>query len=146
MDDYDAIVVGTRCAGASLAMLLARRGLRVLGVDRARFPSDTISTHFMFPRTTAFLSDWGLLDGLARTGCPLIRTVTLDYGPVSVGPVSVRGAPDGVAGTSAMYCARRHILDALLVDAAREAGAGNAPAGAFFNRENVKRIIAGAAL
>jgi flavin-dependent dehydrogenase len=118
MAGYDAIIVGTRCSGASLAMLLARRGLRVLGIDRAEFPSDTISTHFMFPRTTAFLDAWGLLDGLAKTGCPLIETVTLDYGPVRV-----RGAPDSVGGTSAMYCARRTILDALLVDAARAAGA-----------------------
>jgi flavin-dependent dehydrogenase len=41
----DVIVVGARVAGAATAMLLARRGLRVLAVDRARFPSDTLSTH-----------------------------------------------------------------------------------------------------
>ena len=39
---YDVIVVGARVAGASTAMLLARQGLRVLAVDRASFPSDTI--------------------------------------------------------------------------------------------------------
>jgi len=115
---YDAIIVGTRCAGASLAMLLARKGLRVLGVDRAKFPSDAISTHFMFPRTTAFLENWGLLDRLAATGCPMIKTITLDYGPVRI-----RGIPDAVDGTSAMYCARRYILDPLLIEAARAAGA-----------------------
>src|ERR1700728_4183069 len=118
MAGYDAIIVGTRCAGAPLAMLLARKGLRVLAIDRARFPSDTISTHFLFPRTTSFLDAWGLLDRLAETGCPLISTVTLDYGPVRI-----RGTPDAVGGTSAMYCARRYILDALLVEAARAAGA-----------------------
>jgi 2-polyprenyl-6-methoxyphenol hydroxylase-like FAD-dependent oxidoreductase len=118
MAGYDAIIVGTRCAGAPLAMLLARRGLRVLGIDRATFPSDTISTHFMFPRTTAFLHAWGLLARLAQTGCPLIETVTLDYGPVRI-----RGAPSAVDGSAAMYCPRRHILDMLLVAAAREAGA-----------------------
>jgi flavin-dependent dehydrogenase len=41
---YDVIVVGARVAGASTAMLLARRGLKVLAVDRAAFPSDTLST------------------------------------------------------------------------------------------------------
>ncbi len=42
---YDAIVVGARCAGSPTAMLLARQGHRVLLVDRASFPSDTMSTH-----------------------------------------------------------------------------------------------------
>ena len=40
---FDAIVVGARCAGSPIAMLLARRGYRVLLVDRTTFPSDTIS-------------------------------------------------------------------------------------------------------
>ena len=62
MSDFDVIVVGTRCAGASLAMLLAREGYRVLGIDRAHFPSDTLSTHFLWPGTTHFLEAWGLLD------------------------------------------------------------------------------------
>jgi 2-polyprenyl-6-methoxyphenol hydroxylase-like FAD-dependent oxidoreductase len=64
---YDALIVGTRCAGAPLAMLLARKGHNVLGVDRAQFPSDTVSTHFMWPRTTAFLAKWGLLDKLSHS-------------------------------------------------------------------------------
>jgi flavin-dependent dehydrogenase len=42
---YDAIIVGARCAGSSTAMLLARRGFKILLVDKATFPSDTISTH-----------------------------------------------------------------------------------------------------
>jgi 2-polyprenyl-6-methoxyphenol hydroxylase-like FAD-dependent oxidoreductase len=99
-------------------MLLARNGHRVLSVDRASFPSDTLSTHFLPPRTTALLSQWGLLDRLTATGCPLIESITLDFGPVKI-----RGQPDAVAGTSAMFCPRRRILDHLLVSAAREAGA-----------------------
>lgn len=39
---YDAIVVGARCAGSPLAMLPARRGHRVLLLDRAHFPSDRL--------------------------------------------------------------------------------------------------------
>ena len=46
---YDVIVVGARCAGAPVAMLLAQRGYRVLLVDRVTFPSDTLSTHFIKP-------------------------------------------------------------------------------------------------
>ncbi len=116
MPAYDAIIVGLRCAVAPLAMLLARQGYRVLGIDRATFPSDTISTHFLWPRTTAMLSAWGLLERLARTGCPPIESVTLD-----VGPVSIRGRPDAVHGTAVMYCPRPRVLDAMLVEAAREA-------------------------
>lgn len=118
MAAYDAIIVGARCAGASLGMLLARRGRHVLVLDRARFPSDTISTHFLWPRTTAALARWELLDALAATGCPPIETVTMH-----AGPVSLRGRPEAVDGTAVMYCPRRTVLDKLLVDAARVAGA-----------------------
>jgi 2-polyprenyl-6-methoxyphenol hydroxylase-like FAD-dependent oxidoreductase len=118
MARYDVLVVGTRCAGAPLAMLLARKGLRVLAVDRAAFPSDTISTHFMWPRTTAFLAKWGLLDRLAATGCPAIERVTADYGPVAV-----TGRPSPVEGTAVMFSPRRTVLDRLLVEAARACGA-----------------------
>ena len=118
MPSYDAIVVGARCAGSALALLLARRGRRVLVVDRAQFPSDTVSTHFLWPRTTAFLHAWGLLDRLAATGCPPIERVSMFWGPVAVA-----GRPEPVDGVSAMFCPRRTVLDALLVEAAREAGA-----------------------
>jgi flavin-dependent dehydrogenase len=118
MATYDAIVVGARCAGASLALLLARRGRRVLALDRAHFPSDTVSTHFLWPRTTAALARWGLLDALAATGCPPIETVNM-----YTGSIAMRGRPEPVDGTAAMYCPRRTVLDKLLVDAAREAGA-----------------------
>ena len=63
-DVYDAIVVGARCAGSPTAMLLARKGYRVLLVDRATFPSDTISTHLIHPLGVAALARWGLLDRL----------------------------------------------------------------------------------
>src|SRR5262245_34032062 len=99
-------------------MLLARAGYKVLAIDRAPLASDTISTHFMWPRTTAFLAKWGLLDVLAATGCPAIERVTLDYGAVEI-----NGRPNAVDGTATMLCPRRTVLDPLLVEAARSAGA-----------------------
>ena len=57
---YDVIVVGARVAGASTALLLARRGLRVLAVDRATFPSDTLSTHQVQVPGVARLRRWGI--------------------------------------------------------------------------------------
>jgi len=59
---YDVIVVGARCGGSPTAMLLARRGYRVLVVDRASFPSDTMSTHFVMTPGVVCLKRWGLLD------------------------------------------------------------------------------------
>jgi 2-polyprenyl-6-methoxyphenol hydroxylase-like FAD-dependent oxidoreductase len=109
---HDVIVVGARCAGAPTAMLLARQGHRVLLVDRARFPSDTVSTHLLHQPGVAALDRWGLLDRLVATGCPPIDTYRFDFGPVVL-----EGSP-GIA-----YGPRRTILDALLVDAAAEAGA-----------------------
>ena len=118
MPSYDVIVIGARCAGAPLAMLLALSGRRVLAVDRAQFPSDTVSTHFMWPRTTAFLARWGLLEALAATGCPPIDKVHVHFGETRL-----YGRPEPVDGIATMYCPRRTVLDALLVDAARRAGA-----------------------
>ena len=114
---YDAIIVGARCAGSHTAMLLARKGYRVLVVDRATFPSDTVSTHVMQPRAVASLAGWGLVDRLTATGCPPIHTYAFDFGPVTIS-----GTP-GTKDTPVAYCPRRTVLDKLLVDAAAEAGA-----------------------
>jgi 2-polyprenyl-6-methoxyphenol hydroxylase-like FAD-dependent oxidoreductase len=114
---YDAIIVGARCAGSSTAMLLAHKGYRVLVVDRATFPSDTISTHVMHPPGVAALARWGLLDRLTATGCPPIHTYAFDFGPIAIA-----GTP-GTKDSPLAYCPRRTILDKLLVDAAAEAGA-----------------------
>jgi len=111
-DSYDVIVVGARCAGAPTAMLLARQGHRVLLVDRATFPSDTVSTHLIHQPGIAALDRWGLLDQVVATGCPPIDSYFFDFGPVQI---------EGRPGTA--YGPRRTVLDALLVDAAAAAGA-----------------------
>ena len=114
---FDVIVVGARCAGSPTAMLLARKGYRVLVVDRATFPSDTISTHLVHPRGVAALARWGLLERLTATGCPPIHTYTFDFGPFTI-----TGSP-GTQDSPVTYCPRRTVLDTILVDAASEAGA-----------------------
>jgi flavin-dependent dehydrogenase len=62
-EPYDAIVVGARCAGSPTAMLLARKGYNVLVVDRATFPSDTLSTHVVHPPGAQALKRWGVSIG-----------------------------------------------------------------------------------
>jgi 2-polyprenyl-6-methoxyphenol hydroxylase-like FAD-dependent oxidoreductase len=115
--EYDAIVVGARCAGSPTAMLLARKGYEVLVVDRASFPADTISTHLIHPPGVAALAEWGVMDRLVATGCPGIDTYAYDFGPFTIS-----GAP-GTGDAPLAYAPRRTVLDKQLVDAASEAGA-----------------------
>jgi flavin-dependent dehydrogenase len=115
---YDAIVVGARCAGSPTGMLLARRGYRVLVVDRATFPSDTVSTHWIHAPGVAALQRWGLRNQVEATGCPPIDVHSFDFGPFTI-----KGTPRPVDGNSTAFCPRRTVLDKILVDAAREAGA-----------------------
>ena len=114
---YDVIVVGARCAGSPAAMLLARKGYRVLMVDRATFPSDTVSTHLIHPPGVSALERWGLLERLVATGCPPIGTYAFD-----MGPIVISGSP-GTKESPVSYAPRRTVLDKLLLDAAAEAGA-----------------------
>ena len=116
--EYDAIVVGARCAGAPTAMLLARKGYRVLVVDRASFPSDTVSTHVIHAPGIAALTRWGLFDKVAASGCPPVETYSFDFGAFTI-----KGTPRAIDGISAAYAPRRTILDKILVDAAADAGA-----------------------
>lgn len=116
---YDAIVVGARCAGSPTAMLLARHGHRVLVIDRATFPSDTVSTHLLHPPAVAALRRWGVLDQVLATGCPPISTYSFDFGPVTIAGTPLP-ADDG---ESLAYAPRRTVLDKILVGAALDAGA-----------------------
>jgi len=116
---FDAIVVGARCAGSATAMLLARRGHRVLLLDRDEFPSDLkASTHMVWHSGIASLKRWGLLDRLRATGCPPMKQFLLD-----LGQFALTGLAPPTGDVEEAYAPRRYVLDALLLDAAREAGA-----------------------
>ena len=115
---YDVIVVGARVAGSSTAMLLARQGLRVLAVDRASFPSDTLSTHQVQVPGVARLARWGLLDRLVDAGTPAATRARFD-----TEVCLLDGHFPAFEGANAVLSPRRTLLDALLVGAAREAGA-----------------------
>lgn len=116
---YDAIIVGARCAGSPTAMLLARKGYRVLLVDKDNFPSDTMSTHVIWPHGAEIMDRWGLLDKLAATGCPPIALNMI----FDVGPLALKGAVTTANGGRGGFCPRRTVLDKILVDAAVESGA-----------------------
>lgn len=115
---YDAIIVGARCAGSPLAMLLARKGYRVLLLDKAAFPSDTISTHHIHQPGVARLKRWGLLDQIQDSNCPATTEIRFD-----VGRFALVATPTPADGTAEAYAPRRRVLDTILVDAAVKAGA-----------------------
>ncbi len=115
---YDAVVVGARVAGAATALLLARRGLRVLLVDRAPAAgTDTLSTHALMRAGVLQLHRWGLLDRLVAAGTPAVRRTTIHYGDVAE-VVDIQEK----AGVASLFAPRRTVLDPLLVAAAAEAG------------------------
>src|SRR5262245_12149305 len=116
--DFDVVVVGARCAGAATALLLARRGLRVLAVDRGRYASDTVSTHALMRAGVAQLSRWGVLEQIKAAGTPVIRSTSFHYGDEVV---AVQIKPQ--QGIEGLYAPRRTVIDRVLVDAARKAGA-----------------------
>ena len=115
---YDAIIVGGRCAGAATAMLLARGGMRVLLLEAARPGTDTLSTLALMRGGVLQIHRWGLLDAVVSAGTPAITSTEFAYGD---GIETVEIKPGG--GISALRAPRRTVLDTLLLEAARAAGA-----------------------
>lgn len=116
--DHDVVIVGARCAGAATAMLLARMGHDVVMVDKARLPSDTVSTHGIARGGVVQLARWGLLDDVLASGAPPIEKVIFQSEDMSRTRRIKRRA-----GVDILVAPRRHILDELLASAAVEAGA-----------------------
>jgi len=116
---YDAVIIGARCAGAATALLLARRGLSVLVVDRDQRGADTLSTLALMRAGVLQLYRWNLLDQVRQAGTPPIKSTSFVYGddPITV-PIKPRDGVDSLCSP------RRTILDPILADAARAAGAG----------------------
>jgi 2-polyprenyl-6-methoxyphenol hydroxylase-like FAD-dependent oxidoreductase len=114
--DYDALIVGARVAGSTLAALLGEAGYRVLLIDRARFPSPALSTHFFRGEgLVAVLDRLGVLDEVLALGSPpLVRMY--DYVDGGTVPTVAPFSESGAAG----FClsVRREPLDNLLVQLA----------------------------
>nr|MCU0261624.1 NAD(P)/FAD-dependent oxidoreductase [Ilumatobacteraceae bacterium] len=114
----DVVVVGARCAGAATALLLAAAGHDVVVLDRAEFPSDTLSTHAIARTGVVQLQRWGLLSAVTESGAPAIRQVRFHAG----GSCTERTIKDR-HGVDHLVAPRRRVLDQILQDAARSAGA-----------------------
>lgn len=117
-EKYDALIVGARAAGAATALLLASQGLKVLAIDRQAYGSDTISTHALMRGAVIQLTRWGLLDEIIKAGTPAVRYTTFYYGDEAIG-LDIK--PE--YGANSLFAPRRTVLDRVLVDGARRAGA-----------------------
>jgi 2-polyprenyl-6-methoxyphenol hydroxylase-like FAD-dependent oxidoreductase len=89
-----------------------------LVVDRSRYGADTLSTHALMRAGVIQLSRWGLLDDVITAGTPPVRRTTFTYADERI-PIAVKPSH----GVDALYAPRRTVLDPILVDAARRAGA-----------------------
>lgn len=111
----DVLVVGAGPAGSIAALVLARAGVRVRIVDRARFPRGKLCGDTLNPGALA------LLDGLAVSSVIRKQALAVD-GMIVTGPGGARVVgmyEPGVRGAAIA----RHDLDALLLDEATRAGA-----------------------
>lgn len=115
---YDAIVVGARCAGATVATVLARSGRRVLLLDRDEFPSDTVSTHQLFPDALEMLDELGV--GALLRAEHRLRPVGYSWRVLGH---AVEGTFTPVGGHDRTISVRRVALDAAMVQTAAQAGA-----------------------
>lgn len=116
----DAVIVGARCSGAAAAAKLAGAGRRVVVLDRARFPSDTLSTHAMFPSGCAEFQRIGAWPRILSKIDPAPLThiqLTID------GEIELRERWEPVDGIDHGVSIPRNLLDVALVANARERGA-----------------------
>jgi 2-polyprenyl-6-methoxyphenol hydroxylase-like FAD-dependent oxidoreductase len=118
VEEHDAVIVGARCAGSTLAIALAREGWDVLLVDRDSFPSTTVSTHLLYPNTLANFDRLGVLDTLqAEHELAFMKQRLFALGN------DISGAFTAVDGYDRMSAPRRIVLDKAIVDTALAAGA-----------------------
>jgi 2-polyprenyl-6-methoxyphenol hydroxylase-like FAD-dependent oxidoreductase len=113
---FDVAIVGARVGGATLACLLGRRGVSVLLLDQADFPSDTLSTHIVYGDSFGVWEEIGAWPELERVGA--VRLVGIDWQRLEPA-ASIRGNFGPVNGHDYILCLRRLPLDAILVDHAR---------------------------
>ncbi len=115
--DYDVIIVGARVAGTAAAIVLARQGRKVLLVDKAAFPADTLSTHIVLGGGAAVLKRLGVLEMLERIGgVRYSRSRTI--GPGFDYCADLQHDGDDNRG----LCLGRLKMDAAMLEAARAAG------------------------
>lgn len=123
MNEAEVLVVGGGPAGSSVAFALARAGVDVLLLDRARFPRPKPCAEYLSPEASRILSDMGALESIEDSGAAALAGIRVraPNGKVIAGDFL---ASHGFKGFSDRgLSVRREVLDSILVDCARVAGA-----------------------
>lgn len=113
MTHYDAIIIGGRPAGASLAVRLAQGGLTTLLVDRATFPSKPAvpSMPLILPHTLQLLEEIGIPESaVAKSGAKLERLQLEMNGHYAV-DIDFAQAMEGDPRTKYFYSIKRDPFD-----------------------------------
>src|SRR6476646_12137556 len=121
--DAEVVVVGGGPAGASTACALAREGVDVLVLDRARFPRDKVCAEYLSPQASRVLFDMGVLDQIEASGPAHLRgmRVSAPNGAIADGEFA---SSHGFRGFRDKGLAiRRTILDEIVLRGAGKAGA-----------------------
>lgn len=122
MTDAPVIVVGGGPAGASTAWHLARSGVEVLVLDRARFPRGKPCAEYLSPEASRVLAAMGALAPCESAGAVALRGMVV-RAPNGVWFQGDYAAAHGYRGFRDRGLAlRREVLDAILLDRARAAG------------------------
>lgn len=121
--DAEVIIVGGGPAGASTAHALVREGVDVLVLDRAKFPRDKTCAEYLSPQAARVLSGMNVLDDIERT-CPAHLAGMRVRSPNGQTADGEFASNHGFRGFRDYGLAiRRTILDAIVLDGARTAGA-----------------------
>src|SRR5579872_615168 len=112
--DFDAIIVGARVAGSAAAIMLGRKRLKVLLLDKSAFPSDTISTHIVLAGGTQVLGRLGVLEMLERLGGVRYSSMRT-LGPGFDYSARLDAGSDDLRG----ICLTRAKMDSAMIEAAR---------------------------
>jgi geranylgeranyl reductase family protein len=120
--DAEVIVVGAGPAGSATAWALARSGVDVLVLDRARFPRDKVCAEYLSPQASRILSEMGALEAVEAAGAAQLAGMMV-RSPSGAEIYGEFAASHGFRGFRDRGLAlRRRDLDALLLDRARQAG------------------------
>ena len=127
---YDVIIIGSRIAGAALALRLGQAQARVLLIEKAELPSDTLSSAFLWPPTLMYFDRLGILNEINRNLPELNTWIKFREG------IEICGTPPWSGSYHYSLSPKRIYLDEILLKQALQTGNVD-----FWNRSQVEKLL-----